>query len=99
MSQNKVYEGQNAERILDHPTFKTAVETLENEYIRMWKATTGDNASEREACFFAIRMLGEVVGSLQSIVNDGKMESDRLTFNDNLEQEQVWTKRRAKTRR
>ena len=93
MTQNKVYEGQNAERILDHPTFKTAVETLANEYIRMWKATTIADANEREACFFAIRMLGEVVGSLQSIVNDGKMEAASLTFNDNLEQEQTWAKR------
>lgn len=70
--EDKIRDGQQAERILNDPVFQRAVEQTEEKYVREWK--TSEDPAERERLHARVNGLQDIVQQLHRIVNGATWE-------------------------
>ena len=73
-----VGRGCRAERLLADELMIEAFETLEQNYISTWRATTIDDVAAREKLFLAINIVGKVRDHLGAAVANGKLAQAEL---------------------
>lgn len=67
-----------AETLLDDELLSEAFNTLEENYIAAWRATTVNDAAGREKLFLAINIVGKVRDHLAGVVANGKLARAEL---------------------
>lgn len=72
-------KGGHAEALLENELLSEAFNTLEENYISAWRATTIDDAASREKLFLAINIVGKVRDHLGAVVANGKLAQAELT--------------------
>lgn len=67
-----------AQELLDNPLFNEAIETIEADLIKAWKATPARDTEGRERCWTAVQQVGNIKGYFESVLRDGKLANAQL---------------------
>ena len=68
--------GAKAQQLLDDETLAQAFSEIEDRFIERWKIST--DATERDRCWMAINLTGQLRNMLVKFVNDGKLSQSDL---------------------
>ena len=80
MSDDKIQDaiqlGQKAKSLLEDETLGKAFAAIEERFIERWKSTT--DATERDRCWMAVNLTGQVKDALGIFVSNGTMAQSDL---------------------
>ena len=68
--------GVKAQQLLEDETLNSAFAAIEDKFVDRWKAST--DPTERDRCWMAINLTGQVRTALVNFVNDGKLSQSDL---------------------
>jgi hypothetical protein len=76
---NKAAErGARAQRLLEDDLLVEALETLDREYTRAWRATAARDTDARERLWQAVQVVAKVRDHLIRVVNGGKLAQRQI---------------------
>jgi len=67
----EIMRGERAEQLLREPLLTEAFEIIEQEYMAQWKNSPARDEAGREKLWLMLKLLGQVHGQLQAVVNTG----------------------------
>lgn len=73
MTDDRMARAAHAAQLLDDPLLKEAFDDLEAAAVAKWQSTGFDNVQEREWAWLMLKAAQRVRGSLQGLVDDGKI--------------------------
>lgn len=68
----------HAQRLLDDPMFKEALDSIREEAIRAWQATATRDTEAREIAWITVKVLDRIEGVFQSAVDSGRIAAARV---------------------
>lgn len=69
---------QRAKDILENELFNEAIEQIEADLIKAWKATPARDTEGRERCWTAVQQVGNLKGYFEAVLRDGQLASKQL---------------------
>lgn len=75
---DKIRLGQQAATLLASPEFSGVVEGLRRDLILLWSNSTAPQTEVREQAYYLQSALNHIVGRMQTKVDDGKVENEKL---------------------
>jgi hypothetical protein len=76
---NKAAErGARAQRLLEDDLLKEALDTLDRDYTRAWRATAARDTDARERLWQAVQVVAKVRDHLTHVTNGGKLAQREL---------------------
>jgi hypothetical protein len=77
---NKAVErGARAQRLLDDDLLKEALDTLDRDYTRAWRATSARDTDARERLWQAVQVVAKVRDHLVHVANGGKLAQREIS--------------------
>lgn len=78
-AEKQVQAGSAAERFLADETFTNAVAKLKVEYVRQIVESPVNGQEQRESAYRKHRVLDELIGQIQNIIDNGSLVKSQLT--------------------
>lgn len=74
----KIERGEQARAVLDGPLFTDTIEELRQDLFSQIAKSEPEDIDKREACYFQLRALGAIRGTLRNKVTRGDRLNDKL---------------------
>jgi len=78
--QTAINRGMRAKALLDDPLLQEAFQTLEEQYIALWKTLPAVDSDGRERLWIAVNQVGKVREHLHRVMSTGKLAQDELRW-------------------
>lgn len=78
MSQ-EIVRAEEAQRLLGSSVFQDAVQAVQDEIVRRWRAC--ESMEGREELYYEQKVLGRVVAALKTVIDNGRIAADRQNRN------------------
>ena len=76
-SDEEISRGERAQRLLSDPMLEEAFARLGVLYIEQWKAASARDTEGREKLWFMVKVLDQIKGHLQTVMETGKLAARR----------------------